>query len=67
MEGNLQYARKVGNGFDDAFLKKWRKEFDKIIQKSTPFVDVNKSNTDSIYWIKPQYVGQFGICRIDKD
>lgn len=31
MEGNLQYARKVGNGFDDAFLRKWRKEFDKII------------------------------------
>lgn len=65
-EGNLQYAGKVGTGFDDAFLRKWRKEFDKIIQKSSPFVDFNKSNTDSIYWIKPQYVGQFGFTEWTK-
>lgn len=64
--GNLQYAGKVRTGFKNALLRKWRKQFDKIIKKSNQFMNVGKSKTDGIYWIKLQNVGQFGFTKWTK-
>ena len=57
----LHYAGKVGTGFDDAFLRKWRAEFDKIEQKESPFADFKDSKSGKNHWLEPKYVGQFGF------
>jgi ATP-dependent DNA ligase len=62
----LYYAGKVGTGFDDAFLKKWRANFNKIIQEESPFHDFNDSKKETNYWITPKYVGQFGFTECTK-
>lgn len=65
-DGKLQYAGKVGTGFDNAFLEKWRNLFDKIITKESPFSNYNDSKAGTNYWIKPKYVGQFGFTEWTK-
>ncbi len=65
-DGKLQYAGKVGTGFDDAFLRKWRQKFNKIEQKNSPFANYKKSKDGQNHWIKPQYVGQFGFTEWTK-
>lgn len=62
---DLYYAGKVGTGFDDQFLKIWRKKFDAITQTNSPFVDfiVDKKH---IHWLQPLYVGQFGFSEWTK-
>ncbi|WP_034258705.1 non-homologous end-joining DNA ligase [Aequorivita capsosiphonis] len=65
-KGELFYAGKVGTGFDDAFLRKWRKIFDKIETKSSPFKNYNEKKDGKNHWIKPKYVGQFGFTEWTK-
>ncbi|WP_224485554.1 non-homologous end-joining DNA ligase [Robertkochia aurantiaca] len=59
--GNLQYAGKVGTGYDDAFLEEWRENFDQIEQDSSPFEDFDDDDGGDNHWIKPKYVGEFGF------
>lgn len=65
-KGKLYYAGKVGTGFDDAFLKKWRANFNKITQKESPFHDFNDTKMETNNWITPKYVGQFGFTEWTK-
>lgn len=65
-DGDLLYAGKVGTGFDDAFLKKWRKNFDKIRMEKSPFKNYQDSQQGKNHWIKPKYVGQFGFTEWTK-
>ncbi|MCT8338502.1 non-homologous end-joining DNA ligase [Flavobacteriaceae bacterium TK19130] len=60
-EGVLHYAGKVGTGFDDAFLQKWRKKFDAISRKTSPFENFDEDNQGKNHWISPKYVGEFGF------
>jgi DNA ligase D-like protein (predicted ligase) len=60
-DGKLKYAGKVGTGFDDAFLTKWREKFNRIERKTSPFHDFNDTNNDRNHWITPKYVGEFGF------
>lgn len=55
----LMYAGKVGTGYDDEFLSKWRKKFDEIEQDSSPFDNFNDDKGGNNHWIKPKYVGEF--------
>ena len=64
--GKLHYAGKVGTGFDNAFLKKWRSNFDKIIREESPFVNFHKTKGSENHWIEPKYVGQFGFTEWTK-
>ncbi|PVW16239.1 non-homologous end-joining DNA ligase [Marixanthomonas spongiae] len=65
-EGKLQYAGKVGTGFDDAFLKTWRKKFDSIEQEESPFSNFNDTENGNNHWIKPKYVGEFAFTEWTK-
>ena len=64
--GSLQYAGKVGTGFDDDFLKKWRQAFDKIERKTSPFQNFDDPENGNLHWIAPKYVGQFGFTEWTK-
>lgn len=59
--GGLQYAGKVGTGFDDEFLEKWRKKFDAVEIKKSPFENFDADKQGKNHWLKPRYVGQFGF------
>lgn len=59
--GSLHYAGKVGTGYDDEFLRKWRKKFDKIERKTSPFQDFEDTDNGKNHWITPKYVGEFGF------
>lgn len=65
-QGKLMFAGKVGTGFDDAFLEKWREKFDKIEIKNSPFNNYEKNNQGRNHWIKPKYVGQIGFTEWTK-
>lgn len=55
--GNLQYAGKVGTGYDDQTLKMLHKKMKPLERKSSPFdqeVDVK-----NVHWLKPELVGEF--------
>ncbi len=65
-KGKLYYAGKVGTGFDNAFLKKWRSNFDKIIREESPFANFHDVKNGENHWIEPKYVGQFGFTEWTK-
>jgi DNA ligase D-like protein (predicted ligase) len=56
---SLQYAGKVGTGYDDEFLLEWREKFDEIEQDSSPFENFQDDKDGDNHWVKPKYVGQF--------
>lgn len=66
-EDALMYAGKVGTGYDDEFLKKWRGKFDQIEKDSSPFENFNDNENGFNHWIKPKYVGEFGFTEWTDD
>ncbi|MBZ9778981.1 non-homologous end-joining DNA ligase [Psychroflexus sp. CAK8W] len=60
-DDSLRYAGKVGTGYDDDFLEKWRNKFDKIEIESSPFEDFEDDHKGTYHWVKPKYVGEFGF------
>ena len=64
--GKLQYAGKVGTGFDDDFLEKWRKKFDAVERKTSPFEDFHQTDGGKNHWVEPKFVGQFGFTEWTK-
>ncbi|WP_339697926.1 non-homologous end-joining DNA ligase [uncultured Marixanthomonas sp.] len=66
-EQQLHYAGKVGTGFDDDFLEKWRKKFNTIQQEESPFVNFKDSDNGNNHWIEPIYVGQFAFTEWTKN
>ncbi|QAA80329.1 ATP-dependent DNA ligase [Aequorivita sp. H23M31] len=65
-DGKLLFAGKVGTGFDDTFLRKWRKKFNKIEIEESPFKNQKINQGGNYHWIKPEYVGQFGFTEWTK-
>lgn len=65
-EGKLMFAGKVGTGFDNTFLEKWRNKFDKIETETSPFEDYKDKKGGTNHWIKPKYVGEFGFTEWTK-
>jgi bifunctional non-homologous end joining protein LigD len=58
-DGDLIYAGGVGTGFDDDFLKQWRKKLDRIERSSAPFDRAPSSaDGDDVHWVTPEYVGE---------
>lgn len=62
----LIFAGKVGTGFDDEFLNSWRKNFNAIEIKESPFQNLKDSKNSVNHWIRPRYVGQFGFTEWTK-
>ncbi|MFO7744296.1 MAG: non-homologous end-joining DNA ligase [Psychroflexus sp.] len=63
----LMFAGKVGTGFDDEFLKKWREKFNQIEQDFSPFENFDNDENGANHWIKPKYVGEFGFTEWTDD
>jgi len=58
-DGALRYAGKVGTGYDDDFLARFRDRLDAISRKTSPFADAVKE--DQVTWVTPEIVGEFGF------
>lgn len=64
---DFKYAGKVGTGYDDAFLEKWRPKLDKIERKTSPFSDYADDKGGKYHWVQPKYVGEFGFTEWTND
>jgi bifunctional non-homologous end joining protein LigD len=57
--GNLQYAGRVGTGFDDATLRAMGAEFRKLASKDMPFAtQPPRSGAPKLHWLKPDLVAE---------
>lgn len=56
----LQYAGKVGTGYDDAFLREFRQRLDRMARKTSPFPGEHPEDA-AITWVTPKLVGEFGF------
>lgn len=58
-KGALQYAGKVGTGFDNARLKSMAKALKTRASKTSPFDAVPAAETRArVHWVKPELVGE---------
>jgi bifunctional non-homologous end joining protein LigD len=55
----LRYAGKVGTGFDDAFLKRFRAELDTRRRGTSPFAD--QVDDDDARFVRPELVAEIGF------
>jgi bifunctional non-homologous end joining protein LigD len=58
--GDLRYAGKVGTGYDNAFLERFRKRLDRLTRGTSPFADAVTAK-DDVTWVTPKLVGEFGF------
>jgi DNA ligase D-like protein (predicted ligase) len=58
-DDNLRYAGKVGTGYDDDFLKSFRRKLDKLERKTCPFAD--EVDESGVHWVSPKLVGEFSF------
>ncbi|MAN59950.1 MAG: ATP-dependent DNA ligase [Flavobacteriaceae bacterium] len=65
--GNLKYAGKVGTGYYKEFLRKYRREFDRIERKKSPFHDFDNTNDGKNHWVTPKHVGEFAFTEWTKN
>lgn len=66
-EDALKYAGKVGTGYNDEFLEKWREKFDKMECDSSPFQDFDDNEDGKNHWLEPKCVGEFGFTEWTDD
>lgn len=66
-QDTFRYAGKVGTGYDDDFLAKWRDKFEEIERDSSPFDDYEDDEGGDNHWITPKYVGEFGFTEWTSD
>jgi DNA ligase D-like protein (predicted ligase) len=58
-DGKLQYAGKVGTGYDDDFLKSFKVQLDKVQRKTSPFADFDEEH--DVQFVTPKYIGAFSF------
>jgi DNA ligase D-like protein (predicted ligase) len=61
--GKLQFAGKVGTGFNQTTLTMLGKKLRALEVKSCPFVDYNGPETRTIHWVKPVLVAEFEFAQ----
>ena len=57
-DGELHYAGKVGTGYTQATLAMLGTKLTKLVQKTSPFVDLPKGQVRNSIWVKPKLVAQ---------
>ena len=65
-DGDLIYAGKVGSGYDDEFLEKFRRRLDRLSRDSCPFAGEVAAGGD-VTWVTPKLVGEFGFTEWTRD
>ena len=59
--GELQYAGKVGTGFDHETLSSLGQRMRSLARATSPFADPASIRERDVTWVKPELVGQFGF------
>ncbi|HSM30345.1 MAG TPA: non-homologous end-joining DNA ligase [Woeseiaceae bacterium] len=59
-DDKLRYAGKVGTGYDDEFLRSFRRRLERVQRKTSPFSGEHPDK-DEITWVTPEFVGEFGF------
>jgi len=63
--GALQYAGKVGTGYDNDFLEDFSGKLQNIERKTCPFASEPKEK--GAHWVTPKYVGEVGFTEWTAD
>lgn len=58
---SLQYAGKVGTGFDDETLTSLHKKLKRLTRKTCPFEDPEEIKESDVTWVTPRLVGEFSF------
>jgi DNA ligase D-like protein (predicted ligase) len=66
-EGDLQYAGKVGTGFDQATLGDLGDQLRKRRRPDSPFVDGSAIRPRGANWVEPELVAQVGFTEWTRD
>jgi bifunctional non-homologous end joining protein LigD len=66
-DGALDFAGKVGTGFDDADLKALAKRFKPLERKTSPFVDVPAGERRDAVWLDPELVAEVAYTEWTRD
>lgn len=65
--GNLQYAGKVGTGFDEATLEQLHRRLASRSRKQTAFETVPDEADRHTHWVKPELVAEVGFTEWTRD
>lgn len=60
-DGELQYAGKVGTGFDDKTLEDLYQKLSKIEKKDPEFTENEDLPSKKVHWVSPKYVAEIGF------
>jgi DNA ligase D-like protein (predicted ligase) len=64
---DLQYAGKVGTGYDDETLKDLHKKLSKIEKGDPEFIKKKDLPSKNIHWVKPKYIAEIGFTQWTKN
>ena len=65
-DGRLKYTGKVGTGYDDEFLKSFRRRMGQYERKTSPFDDDAPSGSD-VHYLSPKLVCEVGFTEWTND
>ena len=60
-DGRLQYAGKVGTGFDQATLDSLGERLRRLERTTSPFAEAETIRERGVHWVTPQLVAQLGF------
>ena len=66
-DGKLNYAGKVGTGFDAADLTELSRKFKPLERKTSPFVEVPREELKGAVWLEPKLVCQIHYTEWTRD
>ena len=66
-DGQLQYAGKVGTGFDTELLHTLGAQLRDLAQKDSPFAEPGDIKERNVTWVEPKLVGQIGFTEWTRD
>ncbi len=66
-DGRLEYAGKVGTGFDTATLHDLAEQMRKLERKDSPFSDPASIKERNVTWVEPKLVAQIGFTEWTRD
>ncbi len=66
-DGELQYAGKVGTGFDTDMLHELGAQLRKLARPDAPFADARAIKERQVSWVEPELVAQIGFTEWTRD
>jgi bifunctional non-homologous end joining protein LigD len=57
-EAGLHYVGRVGSGFNDRQLDDIQAKLEKLMRKTSPFIDVPREDARDAHWVTPSLVGE---------